>query len=64
MTNETQSQWISLEERLPHDNVTIIVTDGYNSITAIYHDGKFYKEGAWMELLSIKFWQPLPEPPI
>ena len=60
-------QWISVEDRLPENNNTVIVSDGNAVDLGFYNPVK----GTWWSKQSlaaycldyIVYWQPLPEPP-
>ena len=60
-------QWISVEDRLPENNNTVIVSDG-NAVDLGFYDPVV---GTWWSkqtlaaycLDYIEYWQPMPEPP-
>ena len=61
-----QSEWISVEERLPEVNGTYL---GFNNNAGMVGAVKFYKchtgKGLFHDhrILNVTHWQPLPEPP-
>lgn len=60
-------KWIPVTERLPEENVCVLVWGGYFAKvmeTAILDDGLFYS--AWdnrTEMFGVTRWMPLPTPP-
>ena len=76
---EQQTQWISVEERLPlekdsgvvFDSVTVLVTDGSLVKTAEYARGGAHIDAPWSDwsmyceipASHITHWMPLPPPP-
>lgn len=55
------TEWISVDERLPEKNKTIVCTDGIY-IGTVYYSGKFGFED-YAPFDKITHWMPLPEPP-
>lgn len=66
LANAAQSEWISVEERLPEVNGTYL---GFNNNAGMVGAVKFYKyhtgKGLFHDhrILNVTHWQPLPEPP-
>ncbi len=64
---EKQPRWIPVAERLPEENVCVLVLGGYFAKvmeTAILDDGLFYS--AWdnrTEMFGVTHWMPLPQLP-
>ena len=58
-----QSEWISVEDRLPEEDVRVLVWLNTNrSYTKIDTDRRF--EGKWVRWASdVTHWMPLPTPP-
>ena len=56
----TQSEWISVEERLPeaHDDILVYTCDG-----DIYPILAICRDITWIGISGATHWQPLPEPP-
>lgn len=56
----TQSEWISVEERLPeaHDDILVYTCDG-----DIYPILAICRDITWIGISGVTHWQPLPEPP-
>lgn len=69
MTDEDRElpRWIPVDERLPEENVCVLVWGGYFAKvmeTAILDEGLFYS--AWdnrTEMFGVTHWMPPPEPP-
>lgn len=73
MTNQSQAQWISVDERLPNFNgdipiipivrVLIAVDGKYGFVgeASYYPESKIFNRGG--EEAKPSHWQPLPEPP-
>lgn len=65
--NTRASGWISCSERMPEDNVDVLVYDD-GILIARYNADEKYTSG-WMEsfecypLTNVTHWMPLPEPP-
>lgn len=64
------AEWISVEERLPEDNHSVLVYCPYNKciFTAYYDDfaGEWVHFGGCMPgevYYPVSHWMPLPEPP-
>lgn len=55
-----QSEWISVEERLPeaHDDILVYTCDG-----DIYPILAICRDITWIGISGATHWQPLPEPP-
>ena len=60
-----QSEWISVEDRLPKDNVPVIVYK--NKYSEVYGNMEtaYIHNGIWRGSIgeAITHWMPLPEPP-
>jgi hypothetical protein len=54
-----QSEWISVEERLPEDSMTVITCNAKGEVDADYY--AFYSLGFTDK--TVTHWMPLPEPP-
>jgi len=68
---QSQSSWVSVDERLPEDNDWVIMYAGinfpYGKPLPGYYDYRFKK---WFDTLqdcdgftSVTHWQPIPQPP-
>jgi hypothetical protein len=61
-----ESKWISVEERLPEENESILLYGkmyGWKQ-SGIFHNGKFYKDHDFKIKIKPTHWQPLPNNPI
>ena len=63
----TQMQWISVEDRLPERNKTVlvhVVGSDWDEPDSYISTDKLLPEGLWaIYHLSVTHWMPLPEPP-
>lgn len=63
------SGWISVEERLPKEFVSVLVYMPEERPLPTVHEGFLAREGVWYanhfdrEPMEITHWMPLPEPP-
>ena len=65
---ESNNGWISIKERLPKERQRVLIykmTLQYDEYpTAIFFDKRFWLSfPSGYEEISVRFWQPLPEPP-
>ena len=60
LARAAQSEWISVEERLPeaHDDILVYTCDG-----DIYPILAICRDITWIGISGATHWQPLPEPP-
>lgn len=66
-----KTEWISVKDRFPDDNIGVLITDGESICTAKWVDnylwtsygfGGYDWDFDFMES-QITYWMPLPEPP-
>lgn len=63
-----ERRWIPVSERLPEDNIEVLIFDGTDIFLACHQsrvpqwsgDGAYY-HGGWYYMIT--HWMPLPEPP-
>lgn len=58
-----QSEWISVEERLPDNRKFVIVCDKYGNVGEAYHRAGRFEWVDDEEVVEATHWMPLPEPP-
>lgn len=60
------SEWISVDDRLPDENIIVLVCDG-DDVEMGSHDRHFgwaiYEWGGPSSRSFVSHWMPLPEPP-
>ncbi len=64
---ERQGEWVSVEDRLPEDGMTVLTidTEGKNEVCFYQKEweGVFQQCGGLIKIFNITHWQPLPKPP-
>lgn len=58
-------EWISVEDRLPENDVEILIsrTDGEIYLAVHQDDGRWYDSSEGSDVKFITHWMPLPLPP-
>lgn len=54
--------WVKVEDRLPKDFTSVLVSDGNTRTTALYQNDFFYPDFL-LEHSEVKYWMPLPTTP-
>lgn len=58
------TEWISVSEKLPPENHSVLVwTESNDTYMAFLMDRDFHRSGDCSMLDNVLFWQPLPPPP-
>lgn len=55
-----RTRWILVTEKLPEDDIEVLVFDGLDIFLAIHDDGAWYADG---HAVDVEVWMLLPEPP-
>lgn len=55
-----RTRWIPVTEKLPEDDIEVLVFDGLDVFLAIHDAGAWYADGY---VVDITHWMPLPELP-
>ena len=62
-TDETQTKWTSVDDRMPKGDVLVLGWDGESYWLALW-DGNAWHDDWYDDILpTITHWMPLPEPP-
>jgi len=57
------SPWISVEDRLPEDDIAILVVDDGRVIAGRFECEQWFLVGTYINLHDVTHWMPMPEPP-
>ena len=59
------SEWISVKDRLPEDDLLVLITDGLSlgDYEIARWNGSYWTRKAWPLGYEPTHWMPLPEPP-